>query len=239
MLTARKSLCKRLPLIMLALLAVLTIAPAMVYADDSENDEESTFLNPNQVQKAERVAKAAALNSDDPELAERVEILEREEQELKEMEELGYPENNPEEYKEQLEKVEIAEQELAEYLGILTGEAYDDIIERRSAGDGWGVIVMDLGLHPKILGNRYGQRKSYRHTHRSRNWNKFEEDGEISAATKRSVKIGGWAKGHGKSAYDKDLEEGSVGSLNKSNSKGKSKGKSNGKGGGKGGGKNK
>lgn len=239
MLATKKNACKQLPLIMLALLMVLTIAPAMVYADESENEEESTFQNPSQVQKAERVAKAAALNSDDLELAERVEILEREEQELKEMEELGYRKANPEEYQEQLEKVEIAEQELAEYLGILSGEAYKDIEARRAAGDGWGEIVKDLGLHPSILGHRYGQRKSYRHTYRSRNRNKFEDDWEISAATTRNVKTGGWAKGHGKLAPGKGRGKGTVGSFDMDDSKAKSKGKSNGKGGGRGGGKNK
>ena len=146
---------------------------------------------------------------------------------------------NPEKYQEQLEKVEIAEQELAEYLGILTGEAYDDIIERRTAGDGWGEIVKDLGLHPSILGNRYGQRRAYRHTHRSWNRNKFEDDGEISAATTRNVKTGGWAKGHGKLVFGKGQGKGVVGSIDMDDSKGKSKGKSNGKGGGRGGGKNK
>lgn len=229
---AKKNLCKRLPLILLALLMVLTIAPAMLYADDSGNEEESTFQNPNQVQKAERVAKAAALNSDDPELAERVEILEREEQELKKLKDDGLGEGDPD-YDEQLERVEIAEKELAEYVGILTGEAYDDIIERRAAGDGWGEIVKDLGLHPSILGNRYGQRKAYRHTHRSRNRHEFEHDGEISATTTRSVKTGGWAKGHGKLASGQGRGKGSADSFDMDAPKGKSEGKSNGKGGGK------
>lgn len=261
MMTTRIRCGMHLPLMVMILMLALSMAPAMVSAqdvtvgsdddvqsdvyddgeeedDDDGDDNESALQNPSQAAKAERLADAAALNSDDEELGNRVETLEAEEQELERMIEDGsYTE---EEIQAQKDVVEAAEQDVAERLAELSGEAYHDIVERRLTGDGWGEIAKDLGLHPSILGHRVGQMKANQHTVRSRNRNRFRDDGEIST-TARDVKTGGLAKGHGKSASDKGNRNGKAGSLDQdeevAKTVGKAKGKSSGKGGGKGNGK--
>jgi hypothetical protein len=203
-----------------------------VSENEAVEDEDSAFQNPSQVQKAENVAEAAALNSEDQELADRVAALEAAEEALE-----GLTEDDPG-YAEALAAVEAREQDVADRLGEISGETKDTIADMREAGYGWGQICHELGVHPSVLGNKYGHQKMSQHTVQARHG--FGKKGEISAATTRDVKTG-WAQGHGKSVSGKSNGQGKAGSMD-SDTSAKSKGKmgnagnGNGKGGGKGGG---
>ena len=70
----------------------------------------------------------------------------------------------------------------------------------REDGYGYGQICHELGLHPSVLGNKYGHRKTERHMERNRHTNRKGD--EFAEATARDVKSG-WAKGHGVSTSGK------------------------------------
>ena len=240
----RMNLLKRLPIILMVMLLTLSIAPAMVSAqdapvedqgdvvddgdvseDDAVENEDSAFQNPAQAQKAENVANAAALDSDDGELADRVDALEAAEQELAD----SGLNSGDEGYQELVDAVEDAEQDVADRLSEISGELEADITQMRKEGYGWGQICHEVGVHPSVLGKKYGHMNTHQNKHQ------FGKKGDMSAATARDLKTG-WARGHGKSVSGKNNGKGKADSFGIDNN-GKAKGKSNGKGGGKGGGK--
>jgi hypothetical protein len=251
----RTKYMKILPILVTVMILALAIAPATVSAQDAaevasqlEDDgdvaddgevsedeavenEESAFQNPAQAQKAENVAEAVAMNSEDQELANRVAALEAAEEALE-----GLTEGDSG-YADALAAVEAAEQDVADRLSEISGETKDAIDDMREEGYGWGQICHELGVHPSVLGNKYGHQKMSQYNAQARNG--FGKKGEISAATSRDVKTG-WARGHGKSVSGKSNGKGKADSFGVDNSgkdKGKSKGNSGGgKGGGKGGG---
>ncbi len=124
-------------------------------------------------------------------------------------------------------------------LSEISGEYQDDIAQMRDDGYGWGEIAKSYGLHPSVLGNKYGHRKTERHMERNRHTNRKND--AFAEATARDVKTG-WGKDHGVSASGKSKggNKDNAGSLD-SDISGKSKGKSgnagNGNGNGKGNGK--
>ena len=253
----------RLTLMVAVLVMAFAFSPAMLSAeeglddpdvvdagemneDEEADDEGPAFNNPAQAQKAENVANRAALNSEDPDLAEAVEKAEIAEQELAEaQEELdNLPEDaTEEERREAEEKVELAEEnvrqaraDVAAELERVSGELKADIAAFRAAGYGWGVIAQELGVHPSALGlgNKFGHRNKARNMERSKHAR--GKKGDLAAATERDVKTG-WGKGHGVSARGKSKGggRGNAGALD-GDIGGKGKGKSGNAGKGRGGG---
>ena len=231
MLTAGNHFRKRWPLLVVVIFLALAVSPALVSAQavDPEEDveEASNFQNPTQAQKAANVARAAAMNSEDATLADRVAELEAAQKDLE-----GLTEDDPG-YADALAAVEAAEAAVEARLAEIAGVTEDEIAEKRANGYGWGQICHELGVHPSVLGNKYGHQKATRAGLGS------GKKGEIAEVTKRDVKTG-WARGHAKSASGKANGKAKAGALGKDDkSKGKSSGKGSGKGGGKGGGKDK
>ena len=60
-------------------------------------------------------------------------------------------------------------------------------------------IAKELGVHPSArgLGHKKGHKKGYRHTHTVRTRHQSGKMGDISTATRRDVKSGWGARGHG------------------------------------------
>ncbi len=271
------NLLKRLPMIAMVMLLALVVAPALGHAqdsgdedpgrvadvmdaevdgDDEGDDEKSTFQNPAQAQKAENLAREATRNTDDEELAERVEKAENAEQELAEARErlANLPEDATEEERREAIRdvrqarrdVREARRAVAERLSEISGEYKEDITRMREEGYGWGQIAHELGVHPSALGlgHKYGHKKSDRHNVQSRH--RTGKRDRVSAATARDVKTGWGARGHGVSAGGKASgkgqqsdRSGGVGKSSAGKGKGNSKGggEGTGRGGGRGGGK--
>ena len=232
MTTPKRFFCIRLPLMILVVLLALTVVPAMVSAgaapddpdvadvvddgdvkdDEDVVDEAPAFNNPAQAQKAENVANAAALDSDDPELADRVENAEKAEQELAEARKnlRSLPDDATEEERRQARQdvrearqdVKEARAAVAERLSEISGELQADITKMREEGYGWGVIAKEYGIHPSALGlgNKFGHRKGQKDQERARNAS--GKKGEFAEATARDVKTG-WGSDHGMSARGK------------------------------------
>ncbi|MBC2733709.1 MAG: hypothetical protein HF981_05075 [Desulfobacteraceae bacterium] len=246
----RKNYTKILPILVMVMILALAIAPATVSAQDAaeggsqlEDDgdvaddgdldedgveaEESTFKSPNDVKNLEQKT-ANILGAIDSELADLQADLEAKEAALGDL--------NPEDdgYDDALAARDDAQAALEKGLAELSGVDADTISQMREDGYGYGQICHELGVHPSVLGNRYGQQKMSQYNAQARN--SFGKKGEISAATSRDVKTG-WANGHGKSVSGKSNGKGKSDSLD-SEISGKSKGKSGnaGKGNGKGGG---
>jgi hypothetical protein len=213
--------------------------------DDDMDDEGPAFQNPAQAQKAENLAHAATRNTDDKELAERVENAEDAEQELAEARErlANLPEDATEEERREAIRdvrqarrdVREARRSVAERLSEISGEYKADITRMREAGYGWGEIAKELGVHPSALGlgHKKGHKKGYRHTHTVRNRHQAGKRGDLSAATRRDVKNGWGARGHGKSVAGKGRGRGqaSANGFDRDDAGGKGKGKGNGRGG--------
>lgn len=271
MTTIRKICGLRLPLMVMILMLALSITPAMVSADEIGDegdvgadvmgvegdgdrdrdrdrygdDEESTFQNTSQALRTQRVADAAALNSDDPELGKAVDNYEEARDarrdaratldgllDAEEPDEAAIVDAR-EALRQARQDVREARADVAEELSRVSGETADEIEARRAAGEGWGDIIKDLGLHPSIAGHRFGQLKDDQPTVRSRHRNRFGDDGDFSA-TARDVKNAGWGKGHGMSVSGKGHGNGKAGSFDSDDDGfGKAKGKSNGQGVGK------
>lgn len=220
----RINFLKRVPIILMVMLLALVIAPAMVSAED----EESAFQNPAQVQKAENVVEAIAINTEDAKLPGLLSELDDARETL-----AGTKPGTPE-YPEAQQAVDDAYAAVDERLAEVAGVDKQSISDKREDGYGWGQICHELGVHPSVLGNKYGHQKMSQYNAQARHG--FGKKGEISAATTRDVKTG-WARGHGKSVSGKSNGKGKADSFDVDNS-GKAKGKSNGNsGGGKGGGK--
>ncbi len=224
MTATKKNFWQLLPLMVMVMLLALTIAPAMTSAQETDNvdDESPAFNNPAQAQKAENMAEAAAKESEDEELAERVDALEAAENDL-----AGLDPGDPG-YQEALEAVENVEKDVVDRLSEISGELEDDIDKLREEGYGWGQIAHKLGINPNLagLGNKYGHKKTERNRVRSRH--EFGKKGGISAATARDFKTG-WARGHGTSVTGKGKGHATADSFDSADS-GKSKGNSGGKG---------
>ena len=246
----RTKYMKILPILVMVMILALAIAPATVSAQDAteggsqlEDDgdvaddgdldedgmeaEESTFKSPNDVKNLEQKT-ANILGAIDRELADLQADLDAKEAALDDL--------NPGDdgYNDALAARNDAQAALENGLAELSGVDADTISQMREAGLGYGEICLDLGVHPSVLGNKYGHQKMSQYNAQARHG--FGKKGEISAATARDVKTG-WARGHSKSVSGKSNGKGKADSFGVDNS-GKAKGKSNGNsGGGKGGGK--
>ena len=205
--------------------------------DAEDNDDEGPAINnPAQAQKVENLAKAAALNSEDDELATRVDALEAAEKEL-----AGLSPGKSG-YEDALEAVETAEEAVVDRLAEIAGAFETDVTEMREEGYGWGQIAHELGVHPSVLGrgHKYGHRKSAQHGFQTRHG--YGKKGDMAVSTSRNTRKGPSTKNYGLSAAGQGSGKGkgakSGGSFGRADS-GKSggKGRGGGRGGGQGGGK--
>ena len=248
MLSCRTLCAIRFSLMFTLILIVFIAMPATLPAQDAKEDpdiadvvddgdveddaavdgEKSAFNNPAQAQKAENLANQAALESDDEELAERVDALEAAEKELAALDPADPG------YQEAVEAVEEAEKGVVDRLSELSGAYKEDITQMREEGYGWGVIAHELGVHPSALGlgNKFGHSKAERNMEKGRRG--VGRKGEMATATERDVKSG-WGKGHGVSGSGKGQGQGK-GSAGSVGSSGKGKGKGNSGNSGRGGG---
>lgn len=242
----------------LVVLLIIAFIPALSlaqYANEAtDNTEPSHYQNPAQAQKAESLTREATRNSDDPELAQRIENAEKARQDLTEARQdlADLPENVDEDQRRAaIKRVRQARRDLrearalvAESLSRISGEYAESITKMRENGYGWGEIAHELGVHPSVLGRGYkhGHTKGYHTSMQSRRGH--GKKGAFAASTTRDFKSGWGGKGygvsHGVSAGGKGKGRGhtSIDSLDSSGKgKGKDGGKSAGKGSGSGGGK--
>ena len=149
-------------------------------ADDESSDDldavddESTYSNPAQAQKAQNLAEAAA--KDDPAVQDALDSLDAAQESGDEA------------------AIAEAEKDLEAALADAAGVHEADIADMREDGMGWGQIAHELGVHPGVLGlgHRYGRTN----TQRSQLGNAFGRGpkGEMASATARNVRTG-WSNG--------------------------------------------
>jgi len=168
--------------------------------DAAIDEEEPSFQNHSQLQKAENVAAASAAQAEQ-EAADAVADADKKGEAADDAYDYWQklaadPDALPEDvaaaeeaYNLAQEEYETALENADDKLANVAGTSVEEIAEMR-AEMGWGEICHELGLHPSILGHGHTKTKGWKEMQRE------ELSAEVRHATKRNLKTG-QPQGHG------------------------------------------